>query len=173
MANLDFYGLFDYQVGDTDTYEYTATEFNEIYKSITTTGVVKGRLNEMAVSADGLDVSVDTGFVFIEGRLGKIATPKPLTLESTGTQHIDRVILKLDVPNRVITVEIKQGGAAAPTLTQTATIWEISLAAITVPASGVSTTLVDERTFYYTPTQVMQKMNAITSGTDYVYAVYA
>ena len=72
-----------------------------------------------------------------------------------------------------MTVEIKQGGATAPTLTQNENIWEVSLAEITVPASGVSTTLKDERTFFYTPTQTMDKMNAITSGSDYVYAVYA
>lgn len=173
MANLDFYGLFDYQAGDTDTYEYTATEFNEFYKSITTTGIVKDRLNEMAVSLNGLGVSVATGFCFIEGRLGKIASPKPLTLVSTGSAHKDRIVLKLDIPNRKITVDIKQGGATPPELTQNATVWEISLAQINVPASGVSTTMVDERNFFYTPTQVMNKMNAITGGTEFVYAVYA
>lgn len=173
MADLDFYGVFDFLLEDDDTYKYTASEFVKIYQSMTTNGVVKGSGNEMEVTVNGLNVSVNTGSAFINGRYGEISEAKTLTVSSTGTAHIDRVILKLDVIARTISVEVKAGGAAAPELTQNDDVYEISLAQIAVPASGVSTTMVDERTFFYKPTQVMDKMNAITGGTEYVYAVYA
>lgn len=173
MANLDFFGVFDFQEGDDSTYEYTSTEFVKIYRAMTANGVVKSHLNEMAVTVDGLDVSVNTGAAFLNGRYGEITTAKALAVTSTGSVHIDRVILKLDVSARTITVEVKQGAATPPTLTQNETVYEMSLAQITVPASGVSAVLADERTFFYQPSQVMDKMNNITSGSEYVYAVYA
>lgn len=173
MANLDFFGVFDFQTNDDDTYKYTATEFVKLYKAMTANGVVKGEAEEMAVELNGLTASVKTGSAFVQGRYGEITTAKNLTLTTSGVARIDRIVLKVDIPNRTFSVEVKQGGAAAPTLTQNATVWEISLAKINVPASGVSTTMVDERTFFYKPTQVMDKMNAITGGTEYVYAVYA
>ena len=61
---LDFFGLFDYTSGDGDIYEYTATEFNTILKAITGNGVVKDSGNEMAITANGLTISVDTGIAF-------------------------------------------------------------------------------------------------------------
>lgn len=171
--NVDFFGLFDFEAGDSDTYQYSATEFNQIIKAITSDGVVKDHLDEMAVSLDGLNVTVGTGAAFIQGRLAGITSAKALTVSSTGSAHKDRVILKLDVENRVITVEVKQGTSTPPALTQTALVYEISLAQVSVPATGVETSLTDERIYFYNPTKVMDKMNAITGGTEYVYAVYA
>lgn len=173
MADLDFFGVFDYQEGDDNTYEYTSTEFVKMYRAMTANGVVKDEANEMEVSVDGLNVNIATGKAFINGRYGEITTIKNLEVVSTGSIHIDRVILKLDVTARKITVEVKQGAATPPTLTQNETTYEMSLAKITVPASGINTVLTDERTYFYKPTQVMEKMNNITNGTEYVYAVYA
>lgn len=173
MANLDFYGVFDYLLEDDDTYKYTASEFVKIYQSMTTNGVVKESGNEMEVTLNGLDVSVNTGSAFVNGRYGEINSAKALTLTSTGAAHIDRVILKLDIIGRVITVEIKQGTSTPPSLTQNDNIFEISLARIAVPATGVSTVLTDEREFFYKPTQLAEMVKRILEGTDHVYAVYA
>ena len=173
MENLDFFGVFDFQTGDNDTYKYTATEFVKLYKAMTADGVVKGEGEEMEIELNGLTATVKTGSAFVQGRYGEINTAKNLTFTSTGSVHIDRIILKLDIINRLFTVEIKQGSSVAPALTQTQAVWEIPLASVTVPASGVNATLADERNFFYKPTQVMEKMNAITGGTEFVYAVYA
>lgn len=173
MAQFDFFGVFDFKTGDDDTYKYTSTEFVKMYRAMTNNGVVKGEGNELAVSLNGLSVNVATGGIYIEGRYAEATTPKALTISTTGTAYVGRVVAKLDVVARTITLEFKQGGATAPALTQNDTVWEVSLAQINVPAGGVSTTLVDERNFFYKPSQVMEKMNAITGGTDYVYAVYA
>ena len=168
--DLDFFGLFDYAEGDTDTYEYTATEFNEIYRAIVTTGVVHNYLDEMEVSINGLTVSVAAGGCFINGRYGKIEDAKQLTLDAASTQRTDTIVLRLDVPNRKLTLEVKQGST---TLTQNENIYELALAEITIPANSVETTMVDKRSYYYSPTEAVNKLNAILAGTETVYARYA
>lgn len=168
--NLDFFGVFDYASGDSDVYEYTATEFNEIFRAITSTGVVSSYLNEMAVSVDGLTATVDTGGCFINGRYGKIAIAKQLTLDAATTARKDTIILRLDVPNRLLTLEVKKGSTS---LTQTENVYELALAEITIPANSVETTVEDKRTFYYTPTDAAKRLDKILTGTEYVYARYA
>ena len=168
--DLDFFGLFDYAEGDTDTYEYSATEFNEIYRAIVTTGVVHNYLDEMEVSINGLTVSVAAGGCFINGRYGKIEDAKQLTLDAASTQRTDTIVLRLDVPNRKLTLEVKQGST---TLTQNENIYELALAEITIPANSVETTMVDKRSYYYSPTEAVNKLNAILAGTETVYARYA
>lgn len=168
--DLDFFGLFDYAEGDTDTYEYTATEFNEIYRAIVTTGVVHNYLDEMEVSINGLTVSVAAGGCFINGRYGKIEDVKQLTLDAASTQRTDTIVLRLDVLNRKLTLEIKKGST---TLTQNENVYELALAEITIPANSVETTLVDKRSYYYSPTEAVNKLNAILAGTETVYARYA
>lgn len=167
--NLDFFGLFDYTSGDDDTYEYTATEFNTILKAITGNGVVKGQENEMAISANGLSVSVDTGIAFVEGRIGQIKTAKTLTLDAASTARTDTIVIRVDVVNRTVSLEVKKGST---TLSQTEMLYEIPLAEVAIAADN-TTTLTDKRQFIYTPKQVMEKMNSITAGTETVYARYA
>lgn len=166
---LDFYGLFDYTAGDGDAYQYTASEFNTIIKSITGNGVVKGQGNEMAVSANGLTITINTGIAFAEGRIGEIKTAKSLTLSAASSARTDLIVMRVDVANRTVSIEAKAGSTE---LTQTELIYEIPLAAIAVSADG-TTKVTDKREFIYTPQQVMNKMNAITAGEETVVARYA
>lgn len=168
--DLDFFGLFDYAEGDTDTYEYTATEFNEIYRAIVSTGVVHNYLDDMEVSVNGLTVSVAAGGCFVNGRYGKIEEAKQLTLDAASTQRTDAIVLRLDVPNRKLTLEVKKGSTA---LTQNENVYELALAEVTIPANSTATTIVDKRTFYFQPTEAVNKLNAILAGTEIVYARYA
>jgi len=125
-------------------------------------------------TVSGLSVEVGSGTAFINGRIAVIKTAKTLTLDASTTNRMDRIILRLDVQNRTLTLEVLKGtSATAPTLTQTENTYEISLAKVLVPANSVETVLTDEREYAYNPTQAMVKMNAITSGAEYVYAVYA
>ena len=166
---LDFYGLFDFTTGDGDAYQYTASEFNTIIKSITGNGVVKGQGNEMAVSANGLTITINTGIAFAEGRIGEIKTAKSLTLSAASAARTDLIVMRVDVANRTVSIEAKTGTTA---LTQTELIYEIPLASIAVSADG-TTEVTDKREFIYTPQQVMNKMNAITAGEETVVARYA
>ena len=166
---LDFYGLFDYTTGDGDAYQYTASEFNTIIKSITGNGVVKGQGNEMLVSANGLTITVNTGIAFAEGRIGEIKTAKSLTLSAASAARTDLIVMRVDVANRTVSIEAKTGTTE---LTKTELIYEIPLASIAVSADG-TTVVADKREFIYTPQQVMNKMNAITAGEETVVARYA
>lgn len=167
--NLDFYGLFDYTSGDGDIYEYTASEFNTILKAITGNGVVKGQANEMAITVNELTVTVDTGIAFAEGRIGQIKSAKTLTLDAATANRTDTIIMRVDVANRNVSLNVLKGST---TLTQTELVYEIPLAEIAVTTGG-ATTVTDKRAFIYTPKQVMEKMNGITSGSETVYARYA
>ena len=175
MAALDFYGLFDYTAGDGADYEYTATEFCQILKPILGDGVVHGLDNELAVTATGLSVSVATGMAFIQGRVGQAKTAKALTVDAAATARIDRIILRVNVPTRKVTLEVLKGssGTTPPALTQTASIWELSLARILIPAGSTATVVTDERRMLYSSTEVMETMEQIMSGAAYVRAVYS
>lgn len=166
--NMDFFGLFDYTAGDSDIYEYTASEFNTIIKAITGNGVVKGWGNELLVSAEGLVITIKDGVAFAEGRIGQLKTAKTLTLDAA-TNRSDLIVMRVDVANRIVSIEVKKG---TTTLTKTELLYEIPLAQIDITANG-TTTAIDKRDFIYTPQQVMNKMNNITAGTEYVYARYA
>lgn len=166
---MDFYGLFDFTSGDGDAYQYTASEFNTIIKSITGNGVVKGQGNEMAVAANGLTITVNTGIAFAEGRIGEIKSAKSLTLSAASGARTDLIVMRVDVANRTVSLEAKNNTTA---LTQTELVYEIPLAEIAVSADG-STKVNDKRQFIYTPQQVMAKMNSITSGEETVLARYA
>lgn len=166
---MDFYGLFDFTSGDGDAYQYTASEFNTIIKSITGNGVVKGQGNEMAVAANGLTITVNTGIAFAEGRIGEIKSAKSLTLSAASGARTDLIVMRVDVANRTVSLEVKNNTTA---LTQTELVYEIPLAEIAVSADG-STKVNDKREFIYTPQQVMAKMNSITSGEETVLARYA
>lgn len=144
---MDFYGLFDFTAGDGDAYQYTASEFNTIIKSITGNGVVKGQGNEMAVAANGLTITVNTGIAFAEGRIGEIKSAKSLTLSAASGARTDLIVMRVDVANRTVSLEVKNNTTA---LTQTELVYEIPLAEIAVSADG-STKVNDKREFIYTP----------------------
>lgn len=155
--NLDFFGLFDYVEGDGAVYEYTSSEFNTIIRNITGNGVVYGEGKQMAVSSNGLTITVDTGIAFAQGYIGQIKTAKSITLNGAAT-----VVMRVDVPNRTVSI------MGVNSLTQTDLVYDLPLA--DVAADG---TITDRREYIYKPKEVMEKMNSITAGTETVYARYA
>lgn len=172
MANLDFYSFFDYDSSAGDTYEYTSTEFSNVLKNMVGTGILNSAGGKMAASANGLAISIATGACFINGRFGTNNSIKTLNLDAASGSRFDRVILRVDTIAQTISLEIKKGTASAPPdLAQTDTIYEISICKCSI--NGSTATLTDEREFLYTPTEAMNIMQAITSGSAYVYAVYA
>lgn len=120
------------------------------------TGVVPGVLNECAVSApgSGLTVNVAPGRAWIEGHLWESDATEALTLAAAHASlpRIDRIILRLDWSNNNIALAVLQGTPATsplpPALTQTSSLWEISLAQVSVPAGATTigaSNLTDER----------------------------
>ena len=140
---------------------YTQNMFARFIADVFGEGVVDGIDNELAVSANSptnMAVQVKTGRSYIKGYIHEILTdPVQLTIADADPTNprIDRIILRLDVStNRRIRAIVLQGDpSSSPTpraLTQTSSIWEISLAQVRVNANATvitSSNITDERTF--------------------------
>ena len=177
MAKLDFYGMFDFSTGDTDTYQYTSQEFSDLIKAITTNGI-SNEGNAFEIVANGLTLTVKSGTCFINGRYGYNKDEKQITLEAeTNTlQRIDRLVIELNTINRIIELKVIKGEPASlaipPSLTQNDLLYQLPLYSVLI-TGGSNTRLTDERRIVYSPTEAIEKLNKILNGTEYVYAVYA
>ena len=95
-------------------------------------------------------LKVDTGFSIVNGYFLHQDVTKSITVTKDSTYNrIDRVVVRLDVSNMTVSIELKQGTASskptAPALTRTTSIYELSLAQIYVSATSGITTVTDER----------------------------
>lgn len=169
MPELEFYGMFDYSAGDSDTYEYTAAEFAALIEALSGTGIAAGMDGEFACVSNGLQITVGSGTCFIKGRYGynKSSVNLMLDAEAEAYQRIDRVILELDIASRTIALKVLKGtpssAAATPQLTQTDALWQISLCQALVTA-GSTVTLTDERTMTYAPTSVITQLQGLETA---------
>lgn len=169
MAELfDFYGMFDYQTGDTDTYKYTSDEFAILIKALSGNGVSKSCGDEFTATASGLQLTVGSGACFIEGHYAENEEEKTFTVIATasGTTRKDRLVARLDKATRYMELDIKTGSASAfPALVNTETIAEIPLYGITV-SNGSTITLTDERILTYSAISVQQAINEVIAMMD-------
>jgi hypothetical protein len=140
--------------------EYTQPQFAEVLSKIFSNGVFTGVLNDLeVVETDpvALAVRVNTGEAWINGfwYQNTAYLTKSLAAADPDNDRIDRIVLRLDtVTNFKISVEVltgtPAGSPAAPDLTQTASIYEISLAQVLVEATVTSVAdakITDERTY--------------------------
>lgn len=112
------------------------------------TGVITGRLNQLAVSADGsaMSVSVATGQAQVEGFFYENDSALALTIATAHATlgRIDTVVVRLDRTANSATLVVVTGTAAAspvaPPLSATDSLYELPLANVQVdPAVGVIT----------------------------------
>lgn len=158
--------------------EYGQPDFAEVLKRIFTNGIFASAGNALAVIETdpvSLAVKVDTGEGWIEGfwYQNTAALTKSLSEADPANPRIDRIVMRLDTAtNFKISVEVLTGtpGAVpvAPSLTQTASTYEISLAKVYVDA-GVTyvedSDITDEREF-----TVAREVSAMPVGTVLPYA---
>lgn len=122
---------------------YSAAVYSEQLYNLARNGYVNGKDDELEVVAnDPVDLSVDVslGAAWVEGRYYEIYdTVENVALETpipSGTNRIDRIVVRLNKTSEEITVDILTGtedpSPVAPSLTRTDTIWELSLAQIFV-----------------------------------------
>lgn len=116
---------------------YDADSFSEWLRPFFKTGVFNGELQVMASS--GMEVIVDTGNAFIEGKLKKFDSQTTLTVEqaSANSTRIDSIICRRNDTDRDFTLMIVKGTTVAPLPVRENGIYDIVLAHITVPASAV------------------------------------
>lgn len=146
----ELYGFFDSTTGDERSYnaDQLATAFRTLSRDGTSDKQDSLRVEP---AGDSMAVVVNPGACVIDGYFYALmddgGSAKRLNLAVSGASpRIDLVVARLDlttsVSGRKITLEIKQGtpGASptAPAITSTATIKEISLARVTVPASSTA-----------------------------------
>lgn len=167
MPNLEYYGMFDFASGDSDTYEYTSEEFATLIRGLTGNGISKNEYNEFAATANGLEITVASGTCFINGRFGYNSASQLITLTATSVSQsrYDRIVLTLNIPSRTISLDTIVGTAVAgtptkPELTQTATVYQIPVYSVLV-SGGSNTTLTDERIFTYSASAINDTLQAI------------
>lgn len=137
-ANLfDTYFPFDAGAGAV----VTEARWTEAFRRLANTGVVSGLGDELEVTTvSALTVRVAAGAAWIEGHY---ASNDGTTDHTLGAAHatlgrIDRVIARVDWTANTMATDVLAGAASAdpepPALTQSATVWEIPLAQVSVAA---------------------------------------
>jgi len=144
------FGFFNSATGDRRL--YSAADFARRFSLYFTSGVFRGTgLDLRVATGTGMTLNVGAGAAHLNGYYCETITGEvvPVT-PASGANRIDRMVLRLDLDStsRNVTLVMKQGGASAPALTRTSTMWEISLAKITV-RTGITTVssadITDER----------------------------
>jgi microcystin-dependent protein len=137
-----------------DSTNYTQALIAEIFASLISDGYASG-LAVSATAPASMAVSVALGRAFIQGFWYKSDAANVLTIAAAdpANPRIDRIVIRLEtggakqVTARVLT-GTPAGSPSAPALTQTAAVWEISLAQIAVAAAAssiVAGNITDER----------------------------
>lgn len=132
---------------------YNADDYSDNLAVVISNGVLRSTLDDLKVTASGLNLSVNAGRAWIKGKYYNNTTPYllPAITTPTGATRIDRVVLRLDntISGRDISIQYLQGTAATspvpPALTRTDTIYELCLANVTVAANAVNVTITDTR----------------------------
>lgn len=128
--------------------KYGVGDWVGYFEPLLTNGIFEDGL---AVTANGLNVTVAEGSANINGY--RYTNTADLTLNLTAADsnfpRIDRVIIRWDKVNRKMTAMVLTGIVAsspsAPTLTRTATVYDLCLANITVAAGAATITVEDTR----------------------------
>ena len=124
---------------------YDASDFARYFGCLASNGVFWASASNLRVTpGSGVSVVVAPGSGWINGYSYENTSPLDLALETPHgvNARIDRVVLRLNMPERRIYAAIKTGAPsttpAPPELTRTADVYELALADVTVPRAAVS-----------------------------------
>lgn len=132
---------------------YNAEDYCDNLAVVISSGVLRGTNDDLKVTANGLNLSVNAGRAWIKGHYYKNDSTYALPAVSapTGGSRIDRVILRFDktITVRSVTIQYLTGTAAvtpvAPALTRNDNIYDLCLAEITIAANATSVGVIDKR----------------------------
>ncbi|MBQ8647709.1 MAG: hypothetical protein IJ484_06165, partial [Oscillospiraceae bacterium] len=142
----EFYGYFDSTEGDIR--QYDAAELAQLLSAALQNGVSSHNGGGLKVSADGssMETKVSCGGAVIGGYVFVLSDDgggeRTFTHQVSGSaDRIDRVVVRLDLNSRSISLALLEGvpGASpkAPALTRTSQVWELSLAQVRIRASAL------------------------------------
>ena len=146
------FGFFNSENGDR---KYNADDISDFFYKLISDGVLATPSTNLQVQAgSGMTVSVSPGYGMICSKYINATTAQSVQLEAAdiALDRIDRIVLRLDRQNRQIVIAAKTGtpaaNPAAPALTRTADVYELSLARIAVAHGTAAITqaeITDER----------------------------
>lgn len=152
MSNINDFGMpFTSIAGDR---QYGSADWREYYRMFAGSGVIGDIENELLVAPQGTPnktVKINTGAILIQGVIRIVDEVINLSFadNTSGSTRVDRVVARLNLTNdvRKLDFAVVQGspGGGAPDLTQTSSIYELSLAKVTL-ANGYSTITASEIT---------------------------
>jgi hypothetical protein len=123
---------------------YSAEDFASYFAKLVTNGVFPSpSTNLQVISTDSYNISVSTGAAWINGYMYSNTTTKTLAIDVADAQlkRKDLIVVQLDTTQRTIQTIVKKGtpsaSPVAPTVSQTATVYELALAEITINAAAV------------------------------------
>lgn len=133
---MEYYGFFN---GDQ---EYGQDEFCRYFDNIYESGVsVENDNMTLGVNKTTTGVTVEIGFAIVKGFYLYSDTVKTVNItRDANYDRIDRIVIRLNLSTRKVSIELKQGTAGsspvAPTLQRDNLIYELSLAQVKVPKAG-------------------------------------
>lgn len=134
---MEYSGFFN---GDN---EYGQDEFNRYFDNIYQSGVSLNDDNSMTltVTATSTGVQVSKGFSIVKGFYLFNDSNKSINItRDSYYDRIDRVVLRLNINNSKVSIELKQGVAGSkptvPSLQRDNLVYELSLAQVLIPKSG-------------------------------------
>lgn len=152
MLKSGFYNAMN--VGGVYDRRYNADDYKNVFAAFISDGVRRSGLNDLAVTASGLNISVGTGFAVCGGRWVENDTVLSLgavTPPVGDYSRVDAVVLRVNAneATRAASIVYRQGKAGSspqpPTKDTTTGVTELILAYVTVAPSATSVTLTDTR----------------------------
>lgn len=127
--------------------KYSAEDWAAYFALFIGNGVFYSSADKLKVAEDnGMKVKVQKGAGFIAGRMYLLEENTTITLDTAdgALNRIDRIVLRCDYANRLMTVTAKKGSYSenptAPELTRNADVYELALADIYVSAGVIEIT---------------------------------
>lgn len=127
--------------------KYSAEDWAAYFALFLSNGVFYSSADKLKVTAyEGMKIKVGKGAGFIAGRMYMLEADTTITLDTAdgALNRIDRIVLRCDYTNRLITIAVKKGSYSAsptaPELTRDADAYELALADVYVAAGVVTIT---------------------------------
>lgn len=124
---------------------YYAADWASHMAEYFTNGIFNNGLK--VVANNDMSVSIQLGAANVNGYKYKLDTsPKVIDVANADgiLNRIDNIVIRLDIPNRQVTVEIVQGNfsenAVAPALTRGTSVYDLRIAKISIPAGTTAIT---------------------------------
>lgn len=136
----EFGGFFNSVNGDR---KYKSEDFANYFKTFIGNGINPSTDSLRVVKVSNTQIKILPGSACINGYLYLNSTELSKTISNT-TERISRVVLRLDLINRILSIVVIDGtSVVAPQLTRNSSIYDLSLAKLTIKDGTI--TIDDER----------------------------